>query len=309
MTQYPPFYSLVAFEAAARHRNMTLAADELGLTQSAVSHRIRRLEEFMGVPLLKRLNAGLELTSHGEAILGDTADILEDLENLRTNCIGAETSNSIRVGIGSALADNWLVRRLPEFSKRYPDITIELMVVENEAPERIGDLDIRILWLRQDDIKGSSTQKQLFQENVFPVCHPSLLPDDYTPGDGTILKKLPLLHKGSSGYNAGAEWEWSTWFKQLKLGKTQKPSLRFTSIGPAISAALEGAGAVIARSMLVQDTLADGRLVRILPEERDMLSSKVHIARWPARLSGNEEVKNFISWLVKKSHEDAEAIT
>lgn len=301
MTQYPPFYSLVAFEAAARHKNMTLAADELGLTQSAVSHRIRRLEEFMGAPLMKRLNAGLELTPAGAAIINDLAGTLEDLASLRTRCLGSEFPDKIRVGVGSALADNWLVRRLPNFSKQNRDITIELMVVENEAPERIGDLDLRILWLSQEEVRPSSTQRQLFQENVFPVCHPSLLPDDYRPGDGEILKELPLLYKGSAGYSSGEEWVWPTWFDRLDLGTPQKPVLRFTTLGPAISAALGGAGAVLARSMLVLDALADGRLVRILPQDMDMLSTKVHVVRWPARLSGDERVELFVSWLVEQS--------
>lgn len=301
MTQYPPFYSLVAFEAAARLKNMTLAADELGLTQSAVSHRIRRLEEFMGVPLMKRLNAGLELTPAGVAIIENLTSTLESLAGLRTSCLGSEFPDKIRVGVGSALADNWLVRRLPQFSKQNPDITIELVVVENEAPERIGDLDIRILWLSQGEVKRSSTQQQLFQENVFPVCAPVLLPDDYQPGDGEILRELPLLYKGSAGYSSGEEWVWSTWFKMLNLGDPQTPVLRFTTLGPAISAALGAAGVVLARSMLVKDALAEGRLVRVLPQEMDMLSTKVHVARWPARLSGDQRVDLFVSWLVEQS--------
>ncbi|MGH1352879.1 MAG: LysR family transcriptional regulator [Methyloligellaceae bacterium] len=302
MNQYPPFDALLAFEAVARHKNMTLAADELGLTQSAISHRVRRLETYMETPLLKRLNAGLELTPAGTAVLSGLKEVLEQLTDLRTRCLSI-TSDQLKIGVGTALADHWLIRRLPEFTSMYPDIPIELITVENEAPERIGDLDLRILWRSLPESKSTSTQQQLFQENVFPVCHPSLLPADFIPGDGTELLNLPLLYKGKPGIHTDEEWSWPFWFKHLNLPGTPEIAMTFSTIGPAITAALQGSGAVIARSILINDALKEGRLVRILPPSFDQLSKKVHIARWPARLSSDERVKQFTKWLNKKSEE------
>ncbi len=302
MNQYPPFDALLAFEAVARHKNMTLAADELGITQSAISHRVRRLETHMETQLLKRLNSGLELTPAGTAVLTGLKDVLEQLADMRARCLSI-TSEQLKIGVGAALADHWLVRRLPEFTSRYPDIPIELITVENEAPERIGDLDLRILWRSLPESKSTSTQRQLFQENVFPVCHPSLLPDDFVPGNGTELLNLPLLYKGKPGYHADEEWSWPFWFKRLNLPGAPKITMTFSTIGPAITAALLGSGVVIARSILVSDALKEGRLVRILPPSCDQLSKKVHIARWPARLSSDDRIKQFTTWLDEKSEE------
>ena len=119
---------------------------------------------------------------------------------------------------------------------------------------------------------------------------------DHDPVFASILARLPLLHKRSAGQ--GEEWSWPTWFARLGLKGKPKEALRFTSIGPAIAAALTGAGAVLARTVLVHDALNDGRLVRLLPGREDQVSAKVHVVRWPARLTGDTRVRAFASWLV-----------
>jgi len=303
MIRLPPFDALVAFDAAVRHGSMTRAAAELGLTQSAVSHRVRRLETFMGTPLLRRHNTGLLPTSAGEAIVDGLSKLLDDFAALRTRCMVAAAPNRLRVGIGAALADNWLVRRLPDFAVTCPQTSIELVVVENEAPELTADLDVRILWVPASELKATSSQSPLFQEQVFPVCSPSLIPPDFVLGDPSILSKLPLLHKGPAGRGTIAEWSWPSWLERLGLPPRTKESFRFASIGPAIAAAHEGAGIVLARSMLVHDALENGRLVRVLPPCEDRPSSKAHIVRWPSTLRNDERVKAFTSWMVKKARE------
>jgi len=303
MTRLPPFDTLIAFDAAVRHGSMTRAAAELGVTQSAVSHRVRRLETFMGTPLLRRHNTGLLPTSAGEAIVDGLTKLLDDFAGLRTRCMVAAAPNRLRVGVGAALANNWLVRRLPDFAASCPLTSVELVVVGNEAPETTADLDVRILWVPASDLKATSCQSPLFQERVFPVCNPSILPSGFVLGDASILTKLPLLHKGPAGRGTTAEWSWPAWLERLGLPPRTKESLRFASIGPAIAAAHEGAGIVLARSMLVHDALEEGRLVRVLPPREDMPSSKAHIVRWSTALRNDQRVKAFTSWLTKKTRE------
>ena len=115
--------------------------------------------------------------------------------NCVTRCLAIAAPDRLRLGVGAALADNWLVRRLPEFAAKHPGITIELVVVENEAPERTANLDVRILWQPAVEARASSTQRPLFREHVFPVCHPKLLPTRFAPCDPTVLMRVPLLHK------------------------------------------------------------------------------------------------------------------
>jgi len=301
MSRLPPLDALIAFEATVRLGGMTRAALELGVTQSAVSHRLRRLETFMGVALLVRRNSGIAPTPAGELVLDRLTGVFGELSELRSQCLAIAAPDRLRVGIGAALADNWLVRRLPDFAARHPRIAIELVVVENEAPERAANLDVRILWVPAAEARASSTQRPLFREHVFPVCHPNLLPAKFAPGDPTVLNSVPLLHKHSAGQ--GEEWSWPAWFERLKLKARPKEALRFTSIGPAIAAALAGSGAVLARSILVHDALCDGRLVRLLLPRHDRLSAKVHIVRWPARLAGDAQVRAFASWLVSAAQD------
>lgn len=312
MARLPPFDGLIAFDAVVRHGSMTRAASELGLTQSAVSHRIRRLQVFMGTPLLERNGSGLVPTEAGVAMGDGLTALLADLAGLRGRALAAAAPDRLRVGVGAALADNWLVRRLPAFTSAHPWVSIELVVVENESPERIADLHFRILWVPVGELRATTTQRPLFRERVFPVCHPSLLPSGSTPGDPNMLLRLPLLHKGPRGRPAGAaEWSWPAWFDRLGLTARPKESLRFGAIGPAIAAAHQGAGVVLARSMLVHDALAEGRLVRVLRTSEDMLSSKAHVARWPAALHRDERVRGFAAWLTEKAQDTAssEALT
>jgi LysR family transcriptional regulator, glycine cleavage system transcriptional activator len=303
MSRLPPFDALIAFDAAVRYGSMTLAAAELGLTQSAVSHRVRRLETFMGATLLQRHNVGLLPTPAGEAILEGLTKLIDDAGALRARCQFAAAPGRLRVGIGAALADNWLVRRLPEFISLNPHSSVELVVIENQTPELMADLDVRILWVPGSELRATSTQQPLFQERVFPVCHPGLLPPNFVVGDASVLTTLPLLHKGAAGRGTSAEWSWPAWFDRLGLHPRAKEGIRFASIGPAIAAAHEGAGVVLARSMLVDDALKEGRLVRIFAPHEDMPSSKAHVVSWPSRLRNNERVKAFTSWLVKKAQE------
>ena len=242
----------------------------------------------MGTPLLRRHNTGLLPTSAGEAIVDGLSKLLDDFAALRTRCMVAAAPNRLRVGIGAALADNWLVRRLPDFAVTCPQTSIELVVLENEAPELTADLDVRILWVPASELKATSSQSPLFQEQVFPVCSPSLIPSDFVLGDPSILSKLPLLHKGPAGRGTIAEWSWPSWLERSALPPRTKESFRFASIGPAIAAAHEGAGIVLARSMLVHDALENGRLVRVLPPCEDRPSSKAHIVRWPSTLRNDE---------------------
>lgn len=297
MTQLPPFDALVAFSAALRAGNMTRAAAELGVTQSAVSHRIRRLEDFMGTPLLLRHNAGLAPTPAGQSLADGLADLLSEIAGLRARCLSAVSPGRLRIGIGAGLAHNWLLRRLPDLADRHPQLSIELVVVESEAPDQVAGLDVRIHWLPVSELRATTTQRPLFQEQVFPVCHPSLLPASFVPGDPAVLRHLPLLHKGPAGRATSAEWSWPAWLERLGLPPHPRESLRFASIGPAIAAALEGAGVVLARTLLVHDALANGRLVRVLPAHQSLPCNRAHVVRWTIARRTDDRVQCFVAWL------------
>ena len=301
MRSLPPFDALVAFDSALHHRSMTLAAAELGMTQSAVSHRLRRLEAYVGAPLFHRSPAGLSTTPAGSALATGLADLLDRLADLRARCRAVALPQGLRVGVGAALADYWLVRRLPAFAAAHPGMEIELAIVESELQRRPPDVDVQITWQPVAVARASSTQRLLFQERVFPVCHPDLLPHGKSLRDPATLAGLPLLHKGQPGRGQGAEWSWPVWFERLGIAGKPPSGLRFGTIATALAASLQGAGVVLARSLLVHDALAEGKLARVLPASWDMPSSKAHIVRWPAALIGDERVREFVNWAVEEA--------
>ncbi|MGL4288570.1 MAG: LysR substrate-binding domain-containing protein [Phreatobacter sp.] len=301
MRTLPPFDALVAFDTTLRLRSMTLAAAELGVTQSAISHRLRRLEGFVGAPLLNRSGSGLDPTPTGAALSAGLTDLLDGLADLRARCRLAVAPAGLKVGVGAALADYWLVRRLPAFTAAHPGIAIELAIVESEPLARAPDVDVQVLWMPATTARAASTQRLLFQEQVFPVCHPRLLPEGRTLADPADLARLPLLHKGPANRPGGAEWSWPVWFERLGIAGSPPAGLRFGTIATAIAAALQGAGVVMARSLLVHDALAEGRLVRVLPATWDLPSSKAHIVRWPGALTGDRRVREFVAWLTAEA--------
>jgi LysR family glycine cleavage system transcriptional activator len=305
MRALPPFDGLVAFDAALRLRSMTLAATELGLTQSAISHRVRKLEAFIGAPLLNRTGAGLTPTPAGASLAEGLSALLDEIAELRARSRAAVQPATLSVGVGGALAHYWLVRRLPKFAALHREIQIELMVAESEARARARDLDVEILWQPVATARAQATQRLLFRERVFPVVAPHLAPRCQPLRDSAALATLPILHKGPSGRNDAAEWSWEVWFERLGINMPVPRGLRFETIGTAIAAALQGAGVVLARSLLVHDALAKGQLVRVLSESWDMPSSKVHLVRWPASLCDDKRVSKFVTWLTQEAVETA----
>jgi LysR family glycine cleavage system transcriptional activator len=298
MRSFPPFDGLVAFETTLRHASVTRAAAELGLTQSAVSHRLRKLEDFIGAPLLVRQPAGISATAAGIALSNGLTGVFDRMVDLRAICRAAAPPPILKVGVGAALADYWLVRRLPDFAESHPGIPIELTILESDASAKSAGLDVSLRWLPAQGFRPASTQRPLCREHVFPVCHPRLLPNRRSRPDATLLRSLPLLHKGRAGEDNGAEWSWSTWFDRLGLGRPPPAEVRFATIATAIAAALAGNGVVLARSLLVQDALRDGRLVRVLPPSWDLLSSKIQIVRWPAPMARDHRVTAFVKWVL-----------
>jgi len=298
MRALPPLDALVAFEAVLRHGSMTAAAAELGVTQSAVSHRLRRLEAFVGTPLLLRLHSGLTPTAAGTALAEGLAEVLTGMAGLRARCRAATAPARLRVGVGAALAQHWLVRRLPDFVTAHPEIDVELALLTSCGEVRAANLDVRLLWLPAADARASSTQNPLPREKVFPVCRPELLPSGRPLAEPRAIVQLPLLHKGQeSGPDAAPEWTWRTWFARLGLGAPVPRGLRFDDIGPAIGGALEGTGVVLGRSLLCADALADSRLARVLAPQWDVPSGKISVATWPIAGIGDSRIQAFVRWI------------
>jgi LysR family transcriptional regulator, glycine cleavage system transcriptional activator len=304
MQNLPPFAPLVAFDAVARHLSFTRAAQELGLTQSAISHRVKQLERHFGMPLLRRLNPGLELTSGGVAIAARLVDLFDALAGLEGLAAAGNARAPLRIGVAASVSGWWLARRMADFASRNPDIAVVLIPLENEEAARTRSTDLTLLWVPKSEARATSTQTPLFQEQVFPVASPRLVPT--IPIDPARLIDSPLVHKElprkpGRQNAAGPEWLWATWFERFGLPPTAaKPQdLHCGDIGTALSAAVAGAGVALGRSLLVHDAIAEGRLQPIFGSEHRLLSSKVHIVRWSPALIADQRRATLVSWLTE----------
>jgi LysR family glycine cleavage system transcriptional activator len=301
----PPFGPLIAFDAVARHRSFTRAADELGVTQSAVSHQVRRLEDFLGMQLLNRLNPGVELNDDGAKLQGELATLLDGIAGLEPSLRRRPGRQTLRLGAGSSLAAWWLVRRLRTFRALHSEIEIDFVPVESEAAGE-PSLDVRILWTTLAESRATSSQASPFCERVFPVCAPSILPRGRPLSDPAALLDLPLIQKGHTPLG---EWSWAYWFRKLGLKRAEPRGLVLGDMGLCLTAAVEGAGVAIGRSLLVADAISEGRLVPALATAPDVLSTKVHIARWSPNLIGDRNAQVLVSWLAQAAEETSRGVS
>jgi LysR family glycine cleavage system transcriptional activator len=299
----PPFAPLVAFDAVARHRSFTRAAEELRVTQSAVSHQIRRLETFYGTPLLRRLNPGVELSAEGSILRAELAILLDTIAALEPRLRRSAGGRTVRLGAGTALAAWWLVRRLPAFQAAHPEINVEFEPIETEQ-DATRSVDLRIVWTSLAEARPNSTQLPLFQERVVPVCAPRLLPEGKPLTNPADLVELPLIQKG---VDPAGEWSWEFWFKTLgvKRALPRGPVLR--DMGLCLTSAVEGGGVALGRSLLIAAAVADGRLVQALVATPHVSSSKVHVARWRPELTGDRAVRILVNWLSRETSVTATA--
>jgi LysR family glycine cleavage system transcriptional activator len=292
MRRLPPFPELVAFEAVARHLSFTRAAAELCITQSAVSHRVGRLEKHFGAKLIRRINPGIELTETGSTLLPELQAALDSLSGL-----GLRRERRLRVAAGSALCTWWLAGRLSAFMRQRPGVSVELIPIENDAT--IPEVDVRILWVSEGDDAPSAVQTPLFNEQVFIVCSPRLLDGKRVLNDWRELRSLTLLHKTA---HASGEWSWSVWLERLGIDKQRRDGeLHFADMSLVMSAAVEGAGVALVRSLLAHDALCDGRLMIPVRGIEPMRSSKKHVARWRRGNADDVDIKAFVAWLVAEA--------
>lgn len=291
----PPFAALLTFEAVLRHGSMTLAADELALTQSAISHRIRALEAFFRVPLLERLNPGLRATEAGAKLAREIAPLLGTLAGLRGRVAGHLGPRVFRLGLSSSLLSWWLSARLPLLSSTFPDLLIEVCTWDTVSEAARTEVDLALLWLSHTGSVNETCELPFPPERVFPVAAPMLAT---TVGPGLDWRSLPLLAKGRRGEENGREWSWATWLRKAPGHE----SMRFRDIGSSLQAAVDGNGVALGRSLLVADALRQRRLLRLSEPGEAHTCSKAQVARW--RDPQDRTAKRMAAWLVSLAGQD-----
>jgi LysR family transcriptional regulator, glycine cleavage system transcriptional activator len=286
-----------SFEVAARHLSFSAAARELCVTPAAVSHQVRRLEEYLGVRLFVRMNRAVTLTETGAALAGRLHELFMHLDQVLRETAEPERA-ALQVSAMPSLAAKWLAPRLLRFESRYPRWSVRLVSADHLVNFAHESADVGV---RYGAGKYPGTHSELLMQAwAFPVCSPKLLHRRghqlRTPED---LRHHTLLHDETSKRAAGIP-DWRAWL-QASATKRVDPARGpvFGGIHLALEAAVAGHGVALALSPLVVDDLASGRLVR--PFEFELLSAFsfwVVCARARAQIP---RIKAFRTWLLAES--------
>jgi LysR family glycine cleavage system transcriptional activator len=250
---YPPFAGLRAFEAAARHRSFRRAAEELNLTESAVSHEIRRLESWFGLQLFLRERSGLVLTKKAVQLFDQVHDSLGQLAAVTTRlrCIETQT---LTLSVLPTFAANWLIPRLSSFERAQPTLEVRLHVSRRVVDLNTEAIDGAIRY-------GSEPWPNLhcdllIEECVFPVCSPALLTKGGSLRHPSDLNRFRLLHDSRHG------GEWERWLAAVHAkGVDVAAGHKLESSALLLRAAAQGLGVALGRRPLVDVDLESGALV------------------------------------------------
>jgi LysR family glycine cleavage system transcriptional activator len=282
----PPLNSLRAFESAARHLSFTRAADELAVTQSAVSHQVNALEAWAGVPLFKRQGRAMVLTEAAVKFLPAVSAALDQIALAGRKLQAVDPTHGwLTVAVMPSFAAKWLVPRLADFHEKNPDMDVWIATFEAQTGALGSDIDVAIRYGRGDWPGLSSVR--IMSEELFPVCAPRLATGLKTPAD---LAQATLLHDE-------LREDWGMWF--AAAGLTGVDTVRgpgFDDSGLLIQAAIEGLGVALGRSVLVKGDLDAGRLVR--PFDVALAAEFAYYLVYPPDLETAPKIETFRTWLL-----------
>ncbi|MGY3121555.1 LysR family glycine cleavage system transcriptional activator [Bradyrhizobium sp. S3.14.4] len=252
----PCLNGLRAFEAAARHLSFTLAASELNVTQTAISHQIRRLEEELGIRLFVRQNRALALTPEARDYLPGVRAAFNDLRLATDRLLRKDDDKVLTVSTLASLAAKWLLPRLTDFQEQHPGIDVRITTSTSLVDFQRDNVDAAIRYGRGQ--WPGLRADWLMADELFPVCSPSLLRGDKPLRQPEDLKGYPLLHTS----NANSD-DWRLWLTAAGLPGdiARQPGITFDMIFMTIQAAIDGIGVAMGRTSYVQDDIAKGRLV------------------------------------------------
>ena len=248
----PPLNALRVFDAAARHLSFTKAAEELFVTQAAVSHQIKSLEDFLGLKLFRRRNRSLLLTEEGQNYYLDIKEIFSALADATRKLQSRSAKGALTVSLLPSFAIQWLVPRLSSFNAAWPGIDVLIQAVDREEDKLADDVDVAIFYGR-GNWPGLKVEK-LYAEYLLPVCAPALLSGPHplkTPAD---LIHHTLLHDASRR-------DWQTYTRQLGLNhiNVQQGPI-FSHSAMVLQAAIHGQGVALANNVMAQTEIEAGRL-------------------------------------------------
>ncbi len=289
----PPLKALRAFEASARQLSFTRAAEELFVTQAAISHQIKSLEDYLGIKLFMRKNRALLLTEEGQSYYLDIKDIFTSLYDATERLLTRGAKGAITVSSQPSFAIQWLVPRLTAFNALHEEIDVRIKAVDQAENSLTEDVDVAIYYGRG---RWSNIHAdKLHTEYIIPVCSPLLLQENTINGKPALLSygdlaEHTLLHDTSRK-------DWKRWFKQVGVkGGNVNHGPIFSHSAMVLQAALHGQGIALAYSVLAQPDIDSGRLV--CPFNDVIVSKNAYFIVCRENQKDNPKIIAFRQWML-----------
>lgn len=288
---------LHTFEVAARHCSFSMAAQELSMTPSAISHRINGLEEELGIQLFKRSHRKISLTTEGERIYLTLKQSLNALNQEILEVQSGEVSGTLTIYSRPSFAQCWLVPRIYKFKQLYPAIELKILS-GNENINFYGyGIDIAIYY--DDKTPKKLWHQEIMSETIVPVCTPYYAKQHDLIGKEHNLRQCTLLHDNQAwDYDSNVD-EWESWARKYNIESIdQIPSIGFDRSDLAVVAAINNAGVAMGRHSLVKKRIESGELITPFPNKEIPCAQRYYIATLPN--NHTQKIDLFIDWI---SHE------
>ena len=288
--RFPPLNPLRVFEVVARLNNLTAAAQELHVSQSAVSRQIATLESYLGVELFRRERHGVALTRVGATYAQRVIPAFEEIASATEKLLRNTSHGVLRVRTYTTFTAKWLIPRLPDFRLRHPDVEV---VVSNAVPDVDFDRDPVDVAIQFGDGRWPRVQLDLlFPDEIEPVCSPEYLAQSKNP-DALLASRLLVSHYRRT--------DWDDWLQATgRTGAAAVANAERMSFSTSVltwQAALDGLGTAIGQTAMLQHEFQKGTLVR--PFEEPVRRPMAHYLVRPAAQRYSRRVDAFRDWLLE----------
>ena len=283
----PPLAALQAFETIARRKSFALAAEELHLTPSAVSHQVAKLEGLLNVRLFERSARGVELTPAGQQYLQRVASALGAI-NAATEDLRHGVQDTLYVHSSPSFASLWLMPRIASFTALHPNISLMLSASHVHSDFQLGQMDIDIRYGLPN--WPNLEVEAILTERIMPLASPEFI-RSHALQEPADLMRVPLIQ---SSVNLV---QWPDWFARFGGGlRPERMGLRFDRAMMSLDAAVQKLGVALESVSVGQSLIDSGKLQPVF-DERTSIEVQGHFMVYPARHASRPEVKAFVAWL------------
>lgn len=288
----PSLHGLMLFEASARHLNFSKAADELAITQSAVSHAVKQLEETLGHALFLRENRALVLTTQGQRLFASVSRGFSSIAETVTEIGMADQKDTLVVSCSTIMATEWLLPRLPALRTSLPDLRVEVRCFDRDPDMMAHGIDVQLRlgdgsWADYDAIR-------LWREEVFAVASPAYLADHPVASPGDLLAHRLILYVDPLRYRMG----WAEWLREMGVDLPGRlpVTMQVNDSLVSLRAAEAGEGLALGWRVTTDRALAEGRIVQALPDS--LTTDRYFYLLTPKTVRPRRVVRQFCDWLV-----------